>query len=142
MLIDKLTQRLKLSMIAGCLVDACMVLIFITPPLRVIIFGENPALQTPLYEWGMRLVGSLGAAWTVLLWWASRKPLERKDILLITVVPLMGGAYAATLYGFLAQTVSSQFFVLFTCITAAHCPYFLIVWMQATRRGRKKETEN
>jgi hypothetical protein len=133
MKIEKITKRLKTCMITGFVVDACMVVIFILPSLRVMVFGENPVLQTPLYEWGIRLVGSLGAGWTLLLLWASRKPLKRKDILLFTVFPLMAGAFAATVYAFLQHTVSLQFFLLFTFITLAHCPYFMFIWIKATR---------
>ncbi|MEJ2568510.1 MAG: hypothetical protein P8Z50_06540, partial [candidate division WOR-3 bacterium] len=108
---------LKISMITGGIVDSFMVIVFITPFLRILIFGENPAVHTPQYEWSMRLLGSMGTTWTALLFWASKKPFERKDILFFTVFPLMFGAYASTLYGFVTKAISSQFFTLFTIIT-------------------------
>jgi hypothetical protein len=123
---ERITGLLKISMIIGGIVDSCMVIILITPFLRIFILGESPSFHTPQYEWSMRLLGSLGSAWTVLLFWASKKPFERKDILLFTVVPLMFGAYTSTLYGFVTKAVSLRFFILFTIITFAHCPFFYI----------------
>ena len=77
------------------------------------------------------MIGSLGATWTIVLFWASIRPFERKDILLFTVFPLMFGAYSSTVYGFITKAISSQFFILFTIITFAHCPFFLYIWIKA-----------
>jgi hypothetical protein len=120
-------------MIIGGIVDLLMVLIFITPFLRILVFGESDQFHTSQYEWGMRLVGSLGAAWTVLLFWAAKKPFERKDILLFTVFPLMFGAYSSTVVGLYTGAIAIRFFVLFSIITFAHCPFFLYVWIKAQR---------
>lgn len=134
---EKINLLLKVSMIAGGVVDFIMVAIFLTPSLRILVFGESSVFHTPQYEWSIRLIGSFGAAWTTLLFWASRKPLERKDILFFTVFPLMFGAYISTLYGFLTKAISSQFFILFTIITFAHCPFFLYIWIKAKRTEKK-----
>jgi hypothetical protein len=129
-------------MIIGGIVDSIMVIIFLTPFLRIFVFGESSVFHTPQYEWNMRLIGSLGAAWTTLLFWASRKPFERKDILFFTVFPLMFGAYISTLYGFLTKAISSQFFILFTIITFAHCPFFLYIWLRAKQAEETDNTAN
>ncbi|MHA2232503.1 MAG: hypothetical protein ACXAB4_08420 [Candidatus Hodarchaeales archaeon] len=39
------------------------------------------------YAWGV--AASLMVAWTCLLIWADRKPVERKDVLLLTAFPLL-----------------------------------------------------
>ena len=129
----KIINWLKTAMIVGGIVDLIMVIIFIIPVLRIFVFGENPQFHTSQYEWSMRLVGSLGAAWTIILFWASKKPFDRKDILLFTVFPLMFGAYFSTVYGFITNVISSQFFILFTIITFAHCPFFLFIWIKAKK---------
>ena len=50
------------------------------------------------YRYAMRLGASLMLGWTVLLVWADRKPLERRGVLPITVLVILGlasaGAYA------------------------------------------------
>lgn len=138
MKIETINRLLRTSMIIGGIVDSFMVIVFITPILRIFIFGESSGFHTPQYEWSMRLIGSLGATWTALLFWASKKPFERKDILFFTVFPLMFVAYMSTLYGFFTKAISTQFFLLFTIITFAHCPFFLYIWIKA-KQAEKNE---
>ena len=70
------------------------------------------ALPSPLtqhlpempYRYGMGLAGSLMLGWTILLLWADRKPVERRGVILITVVViigLMGSSAVALWVGFL-----------------------------------------
>lgn len=42
------------------------------------------------YQYAMSLAASLVLAWTFLLIWADRKPIERKDMLLLTLIPVVG----------------------------------------------------
>ena len=126
-------RNLKISMIIGGIVDSIMVIIFIIPDIRIFAFRENPEYHTGQYEWGMQFIGSLGVAWTLVLFWASKRPFERKDILLFTVFPLMFGAYSSTVYGFMKEVISLQFFILITIITFVHCPYFLYIWIKSKK---------
>jgi hypothetical protein len=64
---------LKLALNTGGVIDAFMGLVFLVPALRILVFGENVQFQTPQYEWAMRLVASLGLAWTMLLFWAAKE---------------------------------------------------------------------
>jgi hypothetical protein len=45
----------------------------------------------PDYRYAMGMGASLMAGWTVLLLWANRRPVERRDVLLITIVPVVLG---------------------------------------------------
>ena len=56
----------RLALNIGGVIDALMGLVFLVPALRVLIFGENTQFHTPQYERAMRLIASLGFAWTVL----------------------------------------------------------------------------
>lgn len=46
----------------------------------------------------MRAGAPLMAGWTVLLLWADRRPLERRGVLSITVVPVIAGLMANDAY--------------------------------------------
>ena len=52
------------------------------------------------YRYAMGMAGSLMAGWTILLLWADRKPVERRDVLVITNVVILGlmasGIYAVS----------------------------------------------
>lgn len=42
------------------------------------------------YRYAMGLAGSLMLGWTILLLWADRRPVERRGVLLITIVVVLG----------------------------------------------------
>jgi uncharacterized membrane protein YfcA len=128
----------RLALNIGGVIDALMGFVFLVPALRVLIFGENAQFHTPQYEWAMRLIASLGFAWTALLFWAARKPLERKEVLLFTVVPLMLGAFSATAYGFITSTIPARFFALFTVVTLTMCPFYIVVFLGAGKLQQRR----
>jgi hypothetical protein len=45
--------------------------------------------ETP-YRYAMGLAGSLMLGWTILLLWADRRPVERRGVLIITIVVILG----------------------------------------------------
>jgi hypothetical protein len=135
---NEIGNWLKKAMLAGGIVDSFMVIFFLIPALRILVFGENFQFHTPRYEWAMRVIASIGATWTITLFWASKKPFERKDILLLTVFPLMTGFFGFNLYGFLTQVISLQLFILTTIVTFVFCPFYIYIWAKA----RKMEKNN
>jgi hypothetical protein len=48
----------------------------------------------PEFAYGMRAAAPLMAGWTVLLVWADRRPLERRDVVAMTAVPVVAGLMA------------------------------------------------
>lgn len=50
------------------------------------------------FRYAMGTSASLMFGWTLLLIWADRRPVQRKGILLITIVPVIPGLMAAALY--------------------------------------------
>ena len=45
--------------------------------------------ETP-YRYAMGFAGSLMLEWTILLLWADRRPIERRGVLIITIVVILG----------------------------------------------------
>jgi hypothetical protein len=46
----------------------------------------------------MGMAAALMLAWTVLLIWADRKPVERRGVLLLTLFPLIPALFASGIY--------------------------------------------
>ncbi len=46
--------------------------------------------------------------WVALLIWADRKPVERKDILLLTIFPVITGLLITTVVAFTASFISTS----------------------------------
>jgi hypothetical protein len=81
---------LRISYWAGAILDAIAFLIMLFPPLFALNNGLtnfNPGMD---YRYAMGMGAPLMLGWTALLLWADRKPMERKSILLITLLVVFG----------------------------------------------------
>jgi hypothetical protein len=76
---------LRIAYWTGAVLDAIAFLQMMFPRLAAEAMGANFPI-TPEYEMAMRFGASLMLAWTVLLIWADRKPVERKAIVPITLI--------------------------------------------------------
>jgi len=82
---DNKIRWLRISYWAGAIVDAYAAFRWTFPEMF-------PGSSTDIgYNVGMKWRVSLMLGWTFLLIWADRKPLERKDVLLLTVCPVIVG---------------------------------------------------
>ena len=57
-------------------------------------FGPKLRRQRTGFRYGTRSGAPLMAGWTALLLWADRDPLARKDVLPLTIVPVIAGLMA------------------------------------------------
>lgn len=97
---DNQIKWLKISYWSGAVIDAITALMMFFPdaPLFSTITRDlprNPYERFQLWEAAPLMVG-----WTVLLLWANHKPLERKGVLLITVIPVILGMAFLNVYAF------------------------------------------
>ncbi len=83
----------------GIIADAVMAVLMVSPELFLRFTGIRLAPDAGL-TYGLRFGAPLMLGWTILLFWASRKPVERKDILLITAYPVVLGYIMLNVYGF------------------------------------------
>lgn len=79
---------LRTSYWVGVLADAMATVAILTPSRM----GETE------FRYPMGLAGALMLAWTVLLVWADRRPVERRGVLLLTVFPLITGLMASCVF--------------------------------------------
>jgi len=81
---------LHVSYWAGAILDLLAFLIMVFPAL----FAWNNKLidfhPDVVYRYAMGMGAPLMLGWTILLLWADRKPIERKDILLIALLVIVG----------------------------------------------------
>ena len=81
---------LRISYWAGAILDGIAFLVMVFPPLFALnngLINFNPGVE---YRYAMGMGAPLMLGWTILLLWADRKPMERKDILLITLLVVLG----------------------------------------------------
>jgi hypothetical protein len=105
---------LRISFWAGAILDVMAFLIMLFPSLLALNNGLtnfNPGMD---YRYAMGMGAPLMLGWTILLLWADRKPMERKSILLITLLVVLG------------EVVTEIFGVVTGFITV---PAMLLTWM-------------
>jgi hypothetical protein len=88
---------LRIGYWLGIVMDAIAFICMLFPSFFLRVVSVNIAVDTGL-SWALRFGAPLMAGWTVLLYWADRKPVERKDVLLITLCPVVLGITSFWLY--------------------------------------------
>jgi len=87
---------LRRSYRTGALVDAIAAIGMAVPRLYgpTLRFDQRFDRRGPEFAYAMRTGAPLMAGWTILLLWADRRPLERRGVLQITVLPVIAGLMA------------------------------------------------
>ena len=99
---------LRISYWLGAIIDAIVGIAMIYPPFFAMMEGFtafNPGID---YTFAMGYGAPLMFGWTALLIWCDRKPVERKEILLITMFPVISGIYLNRLIGLSTGFVSLE----------------------------------
>ncbi len=86
------------------------------------------------YQYAMSLAASLVLAWTFLLIWADRKPFERKDMLLLTVIPVVG-IQISTLLAFNSGFITFETMLGYSIQRIIFALYYLICYSMALKEG-------
>jgi hypothetical protein len=79
---------LKLSYLLGAITDFVVFLMMIFPQFASSFWGFESFTEE--YYFAMGLGAPLMLAWTLLLLWAYKKPVERKTIVLLTILAIIG----------------------------------------------------
>ena len=90
---------LRVCFLIGAITDGLAVVPMLSPSVGTMLFGGEFARLGVEYRYAMGIGAALMAGWTVLLVWGSFKPIERRDLLLITICPVVMGIVASTIYG-------------------------------------------
>jgi hypothetical protein len=89
---------LRISYWAGAILDGLNVVPLLFPEIGGNMFGLSGFNPGAEYRYVSYIGAALMLGWTVLLIWADRRPVERKGIILITVVPVILGISIAGVY--------------------------------------------
>jgi len=73
----------------GIVADAAATVLLFSPTVADFALQPQPFEVSAAYLYVTRVAGALMLGWTVLLFWAQLKPIERADILLITLFPVV-----------------------------------------------------
>jgi hypothetical protein len=94
----KTVRLLRTAYWVGAVMDGLMLFPMLIPSVGAAMFGISDFHPGPEYQYAMGIGASLMAGWTILLLWANLRPVERRGVILITVVPVILGMAASNIY--------------------------------------------
>jgi len=94
--LDTATTLLRISFLVGAITDGLAIIPMVFPRIGSALFGGDLTRLGAEYRYAMGIGASLMAGWTALLIWGAISPIERRDVLLLTLVPVITGIIAAT----------------------------------------------
>jgi len=84
------TLLVQTALLIGAVTDGLAVIPMLSRRVGTALFGGDPSREDAEYRYAMGIGAALMAGWTVLLLWAAGQPIERRDVLLLTLVPVTG----------------------------------------------------
>ncbi|MEW6363567.1 MAG: hypothetical protein AB1714_02890 [Acidobacteriota bacterium] len=93
---ETVTLLARVAFLVGAVTDGLAIIPMLSRRVGVALFGGDPSRDSSEYRYAMGVGASLMAGWTLLLLWGAASPIERRDILLLTVFPVVTGIVLAT----------------------------------------------
>ncbi|MFX0101311.1 MAG: hypothetical protein ACFFCS_17185, partial [Candidatus Hodarchaeota archaeon] len=81
------------------------------------------------YQYAMLIAAVFMLAWTILLLWADRKPLERRGVVLQTVIPVLAGLVLSRFFGYSLGIISESELIFTTIIQSVITFLFLTAYI-------------
>lgn len=129
---DKRVRLLRTAYWYGIVVDGLSLIPMLSPGAGAAIFGIDGFSPGPDYRYAIYLGSALMAGWTLLLWWADRRPVERRGVLLLTAVPVCPGLLAAAVYAGASGLVDFAHLVPMLVLPLFAIALFLVAYRYAT----------
>jgi len=128
-------KLLVISYWIGIVADAVATVLLFSPAIAKFVLQPQPFEISAAYLYITRIAGALMLGWTVLLFWAQLKPVERADILLITLFPVVTLlAVAAVLVAKSNQISFSSLLPVFVLYFVVYCTFIpSYIWAKKQR---------
>jgi len=131
---DKAVFWLRVAYWVGAIFDALTLIPILVPSVGARVFGLADFTPGPEYRYAMGLAAALMLGWTFLLLWADRKPVERRGVLPLTVVVVIGLA-AAGAYAVGVGVVSAERMALTWIFQAVISSLYMSAYLRARKIG-------
>ena len=96
--IDTITVLLRVAFLVGAITDGLAVMPMLSRRIGTALFGGDRSRDNIEYRFAMGIGAALMAGWTLLLLWGAASPIARRDILLLTVFPVITGIVLAMVF--------------------------------------------
>ncbi len=92
------TLLIQIAFLVGAVTDGLAIIPMLSSRVGLALFGGDSSRNSSKHRYAMGIAASLMAGWTLLLLWGAANPIERRDILLLTVFPVITGIVIATVF--------------------------------------------
>lgn len=120
----------------GAAADLLATLPLLFPDVAGAMFGLSGFSAANEYLYASRIGASLMLGWTFLLLWGSRKPVERRGVLFITILPVLAGLLISSILAVTTGFIEIQFMVPLWIFYALMIPAYVVAYVTA---GSMKE---
>ena len=96
--LETATLMLQIAFLVGAITDGLAIVPMVSRRAAMALFGGDPSRTSGRYRYAWGVAASLMAGWTALLLWGAMAPIERRDVLLLTVFPVITGIVVATIF--------------------------------------------
>ena len=98
---------LRLSFWVGAMIDGLLALAMSFPGLFFKVLGQSSVVVDAPVRLALRMGAALMFGWALLLLWGAQKPKERRDLMLFTILIVLGLALAM-IYGVSVGLVAAE----------------------------------
>ncbi len=126
-------KMLRVAYWIGMALDALAFVQMAFPAIGLKMLGSTIAVG-PAYVFSIELGAGLMLAWTLLLFWADRKPSERRGVIPLTMI-VIAWNFAAMLYGVREGLVPAGAMLPQIIIAGATFAYYGVCFALSSRRA-------
>jgi hypothetical protein len=101
----------KTCFYVGVVADLLVTIPLVFPKIAKSMFGLTDFQATNEYLYVSRIGASLMLGWTLLLLWASFKPLARKGVLLLTLFPVIFGLVISSILAVTSGSIEAKYMI-------------------------------
>ena len=106
--LETITLLLRIAFWVGAVTDGLAVIPMLSRRIGAAMFGGDSSRNDFNYRFAMGIGAALMAGWTLLLLWGAASPIMRRDVLLLTVFPVITGIVLATVMAARRGLVSAK----------------------------------
>jgi hypothetical protein len=132
---NKKLLYIKVCYYSGVTVDLVATIPLIFPPVATLMFGLTDYNPGNDFLYASRIGASLMLGWTLLLLWASFKPIERRGVLLLTVFPVLFGLFVSSILAVVSGFIKVEFMLPLWIFYILIIPAYIIAYIIGGRAG-------
>ena len=123
--------------ILGVVLDGLSIIPMVFPSVGGAMYGRDATAFGPEYRYAMYMGAALMAGWTVLLAWGAIRPVQRRALLILTVVPVIAGLLGANAFALASGAVPSAPAVRMLVMLSVLVALFTVAWLLARQLSRE-----